>query len=30
LETIKSAVEQGELDAQIESASGALKLRFKK
>jgi hypothetical protein len=30
LETIKSAVEQGELDAQIESASGALKLGFKK
>jgi len=29
LETIKSAVEQGELDAQIESASGALKLGFK-
>ena len=30
LETIKSAVEQGELDAQIEIASGALKLGFKK
>ena len=30
LETIKSAVEQGELDAQIETASGALKLGFKK
>jgi len=30
LETIKSAVEQGELDAQIELASGALKLGFKK
>ena len=30
LETIKSAVELGELDAQIESASGALKLGFKK
>ncbi len=30
LETIKSAVEQGELDTQIESASGALKLGFKK
>ena len=30
LETIKSAVEQGQLDAQIESASGALKLGFKK
>ena len=30
LETIKLAVEQGELDTQIESASGALKLGFKK
>jgi hypothetical protein len=30
LETIKSAVEQGELDTQIEAASGALKLGFKK
>jgi len=30
LETIKLAVEQGELDAQIEIASGALKLGFKK
>ena len=30
LETIKSAVEQGELDDQIETASGALKLGFKK
>ncbi len=30
LETIKSAVETGELDAQIELASGALKLGFKK
>ena len=30
LETIKSAVEQGELDSQIELASGALKLGFKK
>ena len=30
LESIKSAVEAGELDAQIESASGALKLGFKK
>ena len=30
LETIKSAVEQGELDSQIEIASGALKLGFKK
>jgi len=30
LETIKSAVEQGELDTQIEIASGALKLGFKK
>jgi hypothetical protein len=30
LETIKVAVEQGELDAQIESASGALKAGFRK
>ena len=30
LETIKSAVEQGELDAQIESASGVLKAGFRK
>ncbi len=30
LETIKTAVEQGELDAQIEAASGALKSGFKK
>jgi hypothetical protein len=30
LEAIKSAVEIGELDAQIETASGALKLGFKK
>lgn len=30
LETIKTAVEQGELDAQIETASGALKAGFKK
>ena len=30
LETIKSAVEQGELDAQIELASGALKAGFRK
>jgi hypothetical protein len=30
LETIKSAVEQGELDAQIEIASGALKAGFRK
>lgn len=30
LELVKQAVEQGELDAQIESASGALKLGFKK
>ncbi|MBU3623779.1 hypothetical protein ICN47_08565 [Polynucleobacter sp. AP-Latsch-80-C2] len=30
LETIKSAVEQGELDAQIETASGALKAGFRK
>ena len=30
LTVIKSAVEAGELDAQIESASGALKLGFKK
>ena len=30
LETIKLAVEQGELDTQIEAASGALKLGFKK
>ena len=30
LELVKQAVEAGELDAQIESASGALKLGFKK
>ena len=30
LETIKSVVEQGEIDTQIEAASGALKLGFKK
>lgn len=30
LETIKLAVEQGELDAQIETASGALKAGFRK
>ena len=30
LETIKSAVEQGELDAQIETASGVLRKGFKK
>ena len=30
LETIKTAVEQGELDAQIEAASGAVKAGFKK
>lgn len=30
LTTIKEAVEQGELDAQIEAASGALKSGFKK
>ena len=30
LETIKSAVEQGELDTQIETASGALKAGFRK
>jgi len=30
LETIKSAVEQGELDTQIESASGVLKAGFRK
>jgi hypothetical protein len=30
LELMKQAVEAGELDAQIESASGALKLGFKK
>jgi len=30
LETIKSAVEQGELDAQIETASGSLKAGFRK
>ena len=30
IETVKSAVETGELDAQIEAASGSLKARFKK
>jgi hypothetical protein len=30
LELVKQAVEAGELDAQIESASGALKLGFKR
>jgi hypothetical protein len=29
LEAIKRAVEQGELDAEIEAASGALKANFK-
>ncbi len=30
IETVKSAVETGELDAQIEAASGSLKAGFKK
>ena len=30
IETVKSAVETGELDAQIEDASGSLKAGFKK
>jgi hypothetical protein len=30
IETVKSAVESGELDAEIEAASGSLKARFRK
>ena len=30
IETVKSAVETGELDAEIEAASGSLKAGFKK
>jgi hypothetical protein len=30
IETLKSAVETGELDAQIEAASGSFKAGFKK
>lgn len=30
IETVKSAVETGELDAEIEAASGSLKAEFRK